>query len=111
VLRAINGTPEDVEAAEIDRLTARLDEIENEIAGIPAVGATGIVIKLYVLARSECERSPGRDVDSAALDIDEACVLEASLLRDAARFAPEIAPFLRANLENPNSDRTAVKPI
>jgi hypothetical protein len=68
------------------------DKFEDAIIATPSSGATGLAIKAYLLLQLENKQ----DEDGAALGDKLNYSGEASILRDAVRFVPELAPLVRA---------------
>jgi hypothetical protein len=95
-----DGSPEQ---AEYDAACRRCWNLEKAITAIPAAGAAGLAIKIYIGVH--VVDTSTRDDDAAlsadALDVDQSCDarVSASILRDAVRFAPELAPLTAAVIE------------
>jgi hypothetical protein len=75
----------------------RTNKLVAAISDIPAVGAAGLAIKSYLTVQAE---DIMRRDDVAALSSEAAnhADLTRSILEDAVRFVPELAPFAAAAL-------------
>jgi hypothetical protein len=86
-----------------DAVCDRISQLEYRIADLPACGLVGLSVKAYFVARDGREALPGADPAGVSAfetrtygDDPEKFVdarLVASLLRDASRFVPDIAPL------------------
>jgi hypothetical protein len=108
---------EDAYDAAIDRIC----DIEHEIADIPASGPVGFAVKAYLACYFEHLPRSGDDPAGVSL-ISRDCVIEpgailddfvsfhciAAVIRDAARFVPEIAELGRLVIDPP-PDRVAAE--
>ena len=102
--------------------TDRIADIEHQIAEIPVVGLVGFAVKAYLACHHEHRPGYGDDPagvgllskDYVLLDDDATATLDrfanfhciAAVIRDAARFVPEIAD-LAGPVINPPADRVA----
>jgi hypothetical protein len=95
-----DGSPEQ---AEYDAACRRCWNLEEAITAMPAAGAAGFAIKIYIAVHivDVSARDDNAALSADALDADRCCDVRvsAALLRDAIRFAPELAPLTAAVIE------------
>lgn len=95
----------DGNSEEYDAAAATIDDtIERPIIETPSSGAAGLAIKAYLAIRAS---GGGAREDEAALNPKFGLnwLIEASLLRDAARFVPELAPLVAGAVESQPDER------
>lgn len=86
------------EESESEAACARVYGIEDAISDIAATGAAGLAIKIYIRSRTDHAVAGGDPCGlGAAAYMEE---MEASILRDACRFVPELGPLCAAVLES-----------
>ena len=89
------------EESESEAACARVYGIEDAISDIAAIGAAGLAIKIYIRSRTDHAVADGDPCGLGAAYMEET---EASILRDACRFVPELAPLCAAALESEEED-------
>jgi hypothetical protein len=80
--------------AEHDAAQARAFAIEPKIAAIPAASAAGLAVKTYMLLAIECEFAGGDHPAGLNPLMYAMAPVGSVLLRDLARFVPDIEPLV-----------------
>jgi hypothetical protein len=113
--RAAARISEAIEAEdEYDATIGRICDIEHEIADIPATGPIGFAVKAFLACYYEHQPAAGDDAAGVSLltrkhVVEPDTVLDdyvsfhciAAVIRDAARFVPEIAELARLVIDPP----------
>jgi hypothetical protein len=96
---AEDGTPE---RAEFDAASARPTDLADAIAAIPSRGPVGLAIKAYLRQHfAHGGRYGERPATLGEFEVDcSETALERSIIEDAVRFVPELAPLATAALES-----------
>jgi hypothetical protein len=100
------GADDSPEQRAFEAAAAQAEGMLAEMAEVPAAGLAGFVLKVFLYVRSQHGGSAGAEPCAvrAVFESDEiyaSTLLMQSLLKDAARFMPELAPLVMLATSSP----------
>ena len=93
VRHANSGIPEHEDDAVLDIACDRVTEIEDAIAGLPCAGVVGLSIKIFLLHHKQFPLHQPADGCGLGSGSPFESSIEKSVIGDAVRFVPELAPL------------------